>query len=45
MAKMLSNQRNFDFENQLQSKLLQFVNTFKKIGIIPVYAEAAAFRN
>lgn len=45
MAKMLRIQRNINFETQLQNKQSQLVKPFEKFGIIPVYAEAAAFRN
>lgn len=42
---MLSIQKNFSFENQLQNQQSQLVKPFEKFGTIPVYAEAAAFRN
>lgn len=45
MAKMLSIQKNFSFKNQLKNKQSQFVKTSEQLGMIPVYAEAASFRN
>lgn len=45
IAKMLSIQKNFSFENQLKNKQSQLVKTFEQLGVLAVYADAASFKN
>lgn len=45
MVKMLNMQRNFNFEKKTKQVVKPFVKPFEKVGIVPIYDEAAAVRN